>query len=240
MVRLLVVLALVVSSSALAKHKKHDAQGAIVLNGARVAVHWTDGDSFKVKEGEFKGKGTRLVGYNSLEAYGPVHQWGEWTAQELFEIAEASAGVAAAKEWSCVTDGKEDGYHRLLVDCAELAIEMAKSGYGMAYAVEGTTSRPAVLEAQRDAQKNRRGMWRKGVVKGVLSSLHSLGEDGNPRETHAYNRVVDTRTGAALKRAHTSTYATCEKVCEQTDGDTSCMIYVPFAIRYRQQPDCLR
>ena len=52
--------------------------------------------------------------------------------------------------------------------------------------------------------------------------------------------VLDTRTGLALKRAHTKTYATCEWACEVTDGETSCMRYVPFAHRYRYKPDCLK
>jgi hypothetical protein len=109
----------------------------------------------------------------------------------------------------------------------------------MAYAVEGKAS-PKVLEAQHEAQGAGRGMWKKGVVKGVMSSAHSVGEDGDPSDKVAYNRVVDTRTGEALKRQHDKKYATCEKVCETTDGDVSCMVYVPFKIRYRNQPDCLR
>ena len=81
-------------------------------------------------------------------------------------------------------------------------------------------------------------MWAKGVVNGVISSLHSLGEDGDA-QTESYNRVVDTRTGQALVRKHSNTYATCQTVCEETDGDKSCMIYVPFKRRYHGQPDCL-
>jgi micrococcal nuclease len=239
MARLVLALSLLLSVTAFAKHKKHDARGTIVLNGTKTAVHWSDGDSFKVSEGEFKGKGTRLVGYNTLEAYGPVHQWGEWTAEELFALAEASAPVAAAKEWTCTTDGKEDGYHRLLINCPDLAVEMVKTGYGMAYAVDGASSAAEVLAAQADAQANRRGMWKKGVVKGVITSLHSLGEDGDT-DSQAYNRVVDTRTGQALKRAHQKTYKTCEMVCEETDGEKSCMVYVPFSNRYKKQPACLR
>jgi hypothetical protein len=61
-------------------HKKHSALGTIVLNGEKVQVNWTDGDSFKIKEGKFKGAGTRLQGFNTLEAYGPVHRWGRRTS----------------------------------------------------------------------------------------------------------------------------------------------------------------
>lgn len=221
------------------KHERHDAFGTIVLNSVKTKVHWTDGDSFKVSEGQYQGKGTRLVGYNALEAYGPVHSWGEWTGAELFEIAQRSAQMAASQEWVCSTDGKEDGYHRLLINCPALAIEMARTGYGLAYAVEGDVPVPAVLAAQQEAIKAKLGMWKKGSAKGIITSLHSVGEDGDEAEAKAYNRVVDTRTGQALRREHTHTYQTCEKVCEETDGDASCMIYVPFSRRYKQQPDCL-
>ena len=66
-----------------------------------------------------------------------------------------------------------------------------------------------------------------------------MGEDGDEAETVIYNRVVDTRTGQAQKRQHQKTYASCEEVCEVTDGDESCMIYVPFKHRYHHRPGCL-
>lgn len=240
---LLSVLVLLVASSALAKEKKskpkgHSAKGSILLNDEQVLVRWTDGDSFKFLSGKYDGKGTRLVGYNTLEAYGPVHRWGEWTAKELFAIAEASSQVAASREWSCTTDGKADGYGRVLVNCPQLAEEMIRQGHGLAYAVEGT-SPENLLEAQRDAMKQKRGMWEKGVVKGVITSLHSVGEDGDD-SNEPYNRVVDTRTGSALKREHKNKYEMCQEVCEATDGDTSCMTFVPFKRRYKNKPDCLK
>jgi micrococcal nuclease len=219
--------------------EKHDAMGAIVLNGTRTAVRWTDGDSFKVLEGDLKGTGTRLIGYNTLEAYGPVHQWGEWTAQELFEIAKGASQVAASQDWECTSDGKHDGYKRLLVKCPKLSIEMARTGTAMAYAVDGEKPDPDALAAQADAIQNKRGMWEKGATNGVITSLHSVGEDGG-EEPEAYNRVVDTRTGMALKRKHTQRYESCQTVCEETDGQKSCMVYVPFKHRYRAQPDCLK
>ncbi len=239
------VCAVLISLAASAHSRKsrnpdaHSAPGAIVLNGVKTEVVWSDGDSFRIKEGAYEGKGTRLVGYNTLEAFGPVHRWGEWTGKELFELAKDASSVAASKAWDCTTDGKEEGYHRLLVNCPELAAEMARQGVGMAYFVEGAKVDEKVLAAQAEAMKAGRGMWKKGVVKGVVTSLHSLDEkDGNGKE--AYNRVVDTRTGRALKRAHHDRYETCQEVCEKTDGDVSCMVYVPFEIRYRKKPDCLR
>ncbi|MFZ5444473.1 MAG: thermonuclease family protein [Myxococcota bacterium] len=244
MTRLLVVLLASLATVALAGSKKpkkerHDAFGFIVLNGVRTEVRWTDGDSFSFVDGEHKGQGTRLVGYNTLEAYGPVHQWGEWTPRELFALAKKSSTVAAAQEWECTTDGKVDGYKRLLVRCPKLAVEMARAGHALAYAVDGEKADPEVLAAQAEAMKAKRGMWEKGSTFGVITSLHSQGEDGDD-DGEAYNRVVDTRTGQALKRAHRDRYATCQTVCEDTDGQRSCMVYVPFKKRYRGQPDCLR
>ncbi|MDP1829310.1 MAG: thermonuclease family protein [Archangium sp.] len=220
--------------------EKHDALGFIVINGTRTEVRWTDGDSFKFKDGVYKGIGTRLVGYNTLEAYGPVHQWGEWTGAELFTLAKASSQVAAAQEWECTSDGKVDGYKRLLVRCPKLAVEMARAGHGLAYAVDGEKPDPAVVAAQAEAMKEKRGMWAKGGTNGVITSLHSVGEDGDEEQTEAYNRVVDTRTGQALKRKHGDRYESCQNVCLETDGQKSCMIYVPFRHRYQGQPDCLK
>lgn len=219
--------------------ERHDAKGFIVLNNERLEVRWTDGDSFSFREGAHKGTGTRITGYNTLEAYGPVHQWGDWTADELLALAKASSQVAAEKEWACTTDGQHDGYRRLLVNCPQLAVEMVRLGHGLAYAVDGEKTRPEVVAAQQDAMKHRRGMWKKGVTHGVITSLHSLGEDGDEAQTETYNRVVDTRSGQALKRKHSERYATCQNVCESTDGQQSCMVYVPFKHRYRGQPDCL-
>lgn len=243
MKRLVAMAMAMVSLATVAREPRHDASGTITLNGAPTKVHWSDGDSFKVRDGPFKGKGTRLVGYNTLEAFGPVHAWGEWKPEELFDIAAASASVAASQLWACTTDGQHDGYGRILVSCPKLTVEMVHLGYGHAYAMDGQPADPAVLEAQRQAQQARRGIWRRGVVKGILTSLHSLGESSEPSATasaSAYNRVVDTRTGEAQKRPHRQTYRICEVVCEETEGDRSCMVYVPFERRYRQKPACLR
>jgi endonuclease YncB( thermonuclease family) len=221
-------------------HKKHSAKGSVTLNGEVTEVLWTDGDSFKVKSGQFDGSGTRLQGYNTLEAYGPVHRWGDWSAQELFALAEESAPHAAQKRWQCLTDGKKDGYGRLLVSCPDLTRAMIGDGYAMVYSVDETPVDKELLALQQEAMKNKAGMWRKGAPKGVITSLHSLGEADSKDSDTAYNRVADTRTGAANKRMHQHRYDTCEEVCEETDGDKSCMIYVPFEKRYKNRPACLQ
>lgn len=225
------------SSGKRAKRESHAAFGSIVLNGEKTEVRWTDGDSFNFKSGPHKGKGTRLQGYNTLEAFGPVHRWGEWTAKELYDIAKGASQVAATQEWECTTDGKEDGYHRLLVNCPKLTEEMILKGVAMPYSVDGSST-PELLAAMKRAQAEKAGMWAKGVAKGIVTSVHSWGEEGQHGDP--YNRVLDTRTGKAEVRKHQKRYETCEEVCEETDGDKSCMVYVPFEFRYRNQPDCLR
>lgn len=250
--RVLAVLVVIASSTAAAdvivgpdvgkpigKPKSKHPASFLTLNGERTEVHWSDGDSFKVKSGPHTGRGTRVSGYNTLESFGPVHSWGDWKPEELYALAKSSHLVAGSQEWVCTTDGKADGYGRLLVLCPDLAVEMVRQGHAMAYAVDGAKPLDGTLEAQAEAMQAKRGMWEKGVVRGVVTSVHSLAEDGS-KAPHAYNRVVDTRTGQALKREHAKTYATCETVCEETDGDTSCMVYVPFEHRYKYKPDCLK
>lgn len=240
---ILVLLLVLAACASSAKSKKrrggHGKQATIVLNGVKTDVTWSDGDSFKIHSGEYDGHGTRLMGFNTLEAYGPVHRWGSWTGKELFKLAKSCTDVAASQEWQCTTDGKKDGYKRLLINCPDLTVEMVRQGQALAFAVDEDESPPAVQAAQADAMREGRGMWAKGTVKAVVTSLHSVGEDGRT-EPQAYNRVVDTRTGKAAKLPHSDTYQTCQEVCVEVEGDTSCMVYVPFNIRYRNKPDCLR
>ena len=60
----------------------------IILNGEKTAVYFNDGDTFKVLSGPLKGKRSRLYGYNTLEAYGPVHRWGSFSKKELQRIVD--------------------------------------------------------------------------------------------------------------------------------------------------------
>jgi endonuclease YncB( thermonuclease family) len=216
----------------------HHVPGAIVLNGERSDVRWSDGDSFTFMSGPFTGRGTRLVGFNTLEAYGPVHRWGSWTREELFALAQQGAGLAAAKSWDCTTDGQLDSYDRVLVDCPTLSLELVRQGHAVAYAVKGRPA-PVLLEAMHQAQQAQLGLWAKGVPRGLITSLHSMGEDSSGRFKNSSNRVLNTRTGEARLRWHTETYATCQEVCLDTEGDLSCMVYVPFERRYTNQPPCL-
>lgn len=216
----------------------HEADGFILLNGQRVGVKWSDGDSFTFESGPYAGQDTRLVGYNTLESYGPVHRWGSWTREELYTLTKGDAAVCASKEWECTTSGEPDAFQRVLVTCPKLALEMVRRGRGLAYAVRGKPD-PLVLDAMHQAQKSGRGIWEKGVPRGLITALHSFDENRDSRYTTSSNRILDTHTGEAPLRRHTDNYALCQEVCLTTDGDWSCMVYVPYEQRYKDRPACL-
>jgi hypothetical protein len=111
---------------------------------------------------------------------------------------------------------------------------MVLTGVGLAYAVRGRPP-PKVLDAMHQAQRARRGVWAKGVPGTILIALHSRGEDTEGQFHTAANRVLNTATGEATLLKHRDTYRVCEEVC---DGD-SCMVYVPFELRTKDQPPCL-
>lgn len=221
-----------------AKDDAHEAEGVLIVNGERTPVRWSDGDSFTFLAGPYAGMGTRLRGYNTLESYGPVHRWGAWTREELYTLTKGDAAVCASKAWECTTSGEPDAYKRVLVDCPKLALEMARKGRGLAYAVEGQPDL-LVLDAMHQAQRAKRGIWEKGVPFGLITSLHSFAENKGTQYTTSSNRVLDTRTGQAPLRKHTDNYETCQEVCLETDGTFSCMVYVPFDQRYKNRPSCL-
>ena len=208
----------------------------IRLNGELMSVRWSDGDSFKFKSGPHAGRGVRLQGYNTLESYGPVHRWGAWTRLELYTIAKSSWKLGASETWDCTTTGEADHYGRLLVNCPGAAETLVREGHGVVFSMDGDAPK-ALLAVQVAAMKARKGIWAKGTPQEVISSLHSADEGDGTRPT--YNRVMDTRTGAAEEAVHTDTYVTCQEVC-RGDGDAmSCMTYVPFEIRYRNKPECI-
>jgi endonuclease YncB( thermonuclease family) len=210
-------------------------KGEVVLDGAPVAVRWTDGDSFRVLEGPRRGDRGRLSSVSALEAYGPVHRWGRWTGAELFAIAKGSAAVAAKGRWTCRM-GKKDGYGRTLVDCPDAALALVEAGVAMVFAVEGKPD-PALVLAQRRAQAAGAGMWKGGVPPRIPTSLHSADEPGLKE---AYDRVADTATGIAAAVPHREVRAICEEVCVGEGEARACMVHVPFERRYRGKPACLK
>jgi endonuclease YncB( thermonuclease family) len=230
------LLALAVAAPAGARHRHRRAPASVVLDGLPAGVRWTDGDTFRVLDGPYAGRAARLEGYNTLETFGPVHRWGGWSGGELLALAKAAGPAAARETWRCTTAGAEDRYHRLLVACPAAADELVAAGLAMVYAVD-RPAEPRLLALQHEAQRRRAGMWAKGIPAEIPTSLHSVEENGGGP---TYDRVVDTRTGSAVKRPHGHAYRTCQEVCVGGGADRACMVYVPFERRYRHRPSCLR
>lgn len=210
---------------------------AVTIDGARRAVRWIDGDTFRILDAPEAGRSARVAGYNALESYGPVHRWGAWRPAELLAVAKEATRFAQAGEWHCAREDGEDRYGRLLVSCPDAARALVEAGLAMVFAVDGPPDE-ALLAAQGAARERGSGMWRKGVPPLLPSSLHSADEPD--LVGGAYDRIVDTRTGKAEPRRHESTYRVCQEVCVGEGRDRACMTYVPFARRYRDRPGCLR
>ncbi len=224
--------------AARARGKETPGRGAVVLDGERVPVRWTDGDSFRILGGRFAGSAARLGGVNALETYGPVHRIAGLDGRALHALARKTATLAAGGEWSCTAAGDRDRYRRLLVHCPEAALALVRAGHAMVFSLDGPAGEE-LLAAQRDAQGARRGIWAGGVPPLVPTSLHSADEpDLGARG--AYDRIADTRTGEAAARSHERRYRPCEEVCLGEGEGKACMTYVPYERRYRRKPACLR
>ena len=203
-----VALALVLARPA--KLEAAESQTKVILNGKAVPVHFNDGDSFRVLAGDYKDAKARLSGYNTLESYGPVHQWGGWTFHELYVIAKMGTYNARDGVWDCETDGSTDTYGRILVWCPELAEEQIRKGYAHALFV-GQDPIPELVAAQREAIAKRRGIWAHGVPPFILTSLHSKEEDTTGHGT--YNRLVSAEDGHSVMWRHQNRYQECDRVC---------------------------
>jgi endonuclease YncB( thermonuclease family) len=184
----------------------------IFLNGVPTPVYFNDGDSFRVLAGRFNNSRARLKGFNTLESYGPVHQWGGWTRQELANYATLGTLNAQRGVWHCTSELKKDYYGRILWDCPDLAVDQVRKGlaHTMTFGKKDTPSRLEV--AQNEAMKARRGIWAHGVPDYVMTSIHSMTEawvGGKP-----YNRLVSSVTGRSKKWRHTLKIAECQTVCE--------------------------
>lgn len=187
------------------------AQTKVILNGKTVPVHFNDGDTFRVLAGEFKDSSARLAGFNTLESYGPVHVWGNWTAKELYVLAKMGTHNGRDGVWECETDGSTDSYGRLLAWCPKLAEDQIRKGYAHVMTVDDQPGRPELIAAQKEAIAARRGIWAHGVPDFLLTSLHSKEEDVDGRGT--YNRLVSTVDGHSVKWRHNSRYGECDRVC---------------------------
>ncbi len=183
----------------------------VFVNGHPVPVTFNDGDSFRVHAGEYRGAQCRLAGFNTLESFGPAHQWGDWHPYELYINAKMATYNGRRGTWHCNTDGSRDGYGRVLMDCPDLATDQIRRGYAHAYNIDDTPARNYYLRAQQDAIRHRRGMWAHGVPDYLMTSVHSADEDRS-REVH-YNRLVSTRDAHTESMQHHDTYEECSWVC---------------------------
>jgi endonuclease YncB( thermonuclease family) len=207
----------------------------IELNGEPTKVYFNDGDTFKVLTGPLTGAKSRLVGYNTLETWGPVHRWGDFRAVELFDNANQATKVARRGGWHCTTDLSPDTYGRILSLCTDLGVELIKKG--LAHAMSATRE-PAIapfVNAQHEAMAARTGMWEKGIPEYILTSTHSRDEKEGQRTT--YDRFVSTQDGHSELAKHSNNYADCEEVCyaprgASRDGMLSCMTFVRYENRY--------
>lgn len=205
------------------------------VNGRLVPVRFNDGDSFRIYAGEFSGRQCRLAGFNTLESFGPVHQWGEFHPYELFVNAKQATNHGKHGTWHCNTDGETDTYGRVLMDCPDLVVSQIRNGFAHAMNVDDTPSRPEYLRAQQEAIRERRGMWAHGVPNFVLTSLHSNDEDPE-RTDPSYNRLISTRDGHSEKWEHGDNYGECEWVCyQEVVADEG--LARAFARRLREDPE---
>lgn len=193
-----------------------EAHSKVFLDGQAVAVHFNDGDSFRVVNGSAVGTKARLVGFNTLESYGPVHQWGSWTAKEMFVLAKMATLNARRGIWKCESTGEVDTYKRALIYCPGLAEDQIRKGLAHVMTVSDEPGRPALVAAQQDAITHRRGIWAHGVPDYVMTSLHSVEESLDRKaRTRNYNRLVSSADGHSVKWKHQTVYNECQKVCHQ-------------------------
>lgn len=204
-------------------------------SGTLYSVFFNDGDSFTVLDGALAGTRTRLAGFNTLESFGPAHKWGAWDPHELYVVAKEATLNARRGTWHCTTDGKTDGYGRMLMHCQDLIDDDIRKGLAHAYSVNEQPASEHELQLMRLAQAEKRGMWAKGIPPFVLTSTHSA-DEGAGAET--YNRLISTVDGHTEKWKHQDIYKDCQWICH-TGG--ACMLHVYFKNRFGPtQAACLK
>lgn len=204
----------VVAAVSLAGAAHADTLTKVFINGRATPVSFNDGDSFRPAAGPYKGSQSRLSGYNTLESFGPVHSWGGWTTKEMWVNAKLATKHAQHGVWNCETDGKKDGYGRLLMFCKDLAKSLIANGFAMAMSVDDKPGDSELIAAQAEAIANKRGMWAHGVPTYVLTSLHAASEGGG-KDGKTYNRLVSTIDGHSEKWLHEVDYKECARVCRE-------------------------
>jgi hypothetical protein len=232
---LVLVLGTLVASAASAK-----AATRVFLNGTPAPVWFNDGDSFTVLAGPLAGTKARLAGYNTLESFGGVHQWGNWNAHELYVVAKMGTLNARRGVWHCHSDMNRDGYGRILWTCPDLIVDQIRKGLAHPMMVTEQSAPAEHIAAMKLAQAERRGIWAHGVPKYIVTSLHSNDEG---YEGKTYNRLISTETGATKKWYHLDNYKECQWVCYEAEKgeNDSCMLYVTMSRRYgAARAECLQ
>lgn len=215
---ILAVLGVLVLASA-GEPARADEPTKVFLNGVPTPVYFNDGDSFRVEAGQYKGTRARLSGFNTLESYGPVHQWGTWTREELSRYASLGTMNARRGVWRCTSALKKDSYGRFLWHCPDLAVDQVRKGLAHTMTVTPRAARKEYVEAQMEAIRARRGIWAHGVPDFVVTSLHSTTE-GYSRGP--YNRKIAATDGHSEKWKHTHAYRECQTACvPSSDVDDS-------------------
>lgn len=229
------------------KKKKRSGEKAVeqraILDGISERVFWNDGDSMRIVDGPRKGQKARLVGYNTVESYGPVHFWGDASGWDIYRIHKEATEFARSQEWECETQGSVDGYGRILVLCPELRRQLIANGLAHVYAYGSEIPDPELVRLQHQAQNERKGMWKWGIPRAIVTSIHSIDEErddldrrNDKADKKSYNRLADTATGKTFAVAHEAVFRPCDVFCHSG----SCMIYVPFNVRYgEERPSCL-
>jgi len=198
----------------------------MVLDGELTAAKWDDGDTFSVKPARGGRKiRSRLKDYNTLESYGPVHQWGEWTGKELYGIAKQATEVARSQNWTCFSTNQSGGYGRIVSDCPGLKRKLLAEGLAHVFVIDREAN-PQDIQLQLQAIANKKGMWAKGAPEFIITSLHSA--DERRQKGNSYNRLCSSQTGIANVEEHNDYYTLCQNVCLKN----SCMTYIPFKKRY--------
>lgn len=212
----------------------------IEFNGVKTWVHFNDGDTFRIVSGDYKDSAVRVEGLNTLESYGPVHQWGEWTAEELFKNSVQATAESRKGNWHCVSKSKRDTYRRLLGVCDDLSVSLISKGLAHVMTIDKTSGDKKLIKLQQIAMRKGVGMWEKGVPEYILTSAHS--SDEADLKGNAYNRFVSTQDGHSEIVKHHSVYKDCTRVHSPLASvDTSTLLYVPFESRYGQdRASCLQ
>lgn len=203
----------------------------VSLNGEIAPVFFNDGDSFRVLSGSYKGSKARLAGFNTLESYGAVHSWGTWTKKELYALAKMGTYNAREGVWTCTSDLSKDTYGRYLWTCPDLIVDQIRKGYAHAMSVTSEPATPDAVQAQREAIKEKRGIWAHGVPEYVLTSIHSADERASDKAT--YNRLVSSVDGHSLKWKHEDIYSECDNVCWKPSQEDR---YRRYAERWAKHP----